>query len=103
MALGLAAGSTWIVIGGPDILARGADDVLKEELANLSTSHFFNFGRFSRVGGNGIFSGMFGVSSLLENPAASSGDWSSSTSMLSLEVERSAEHSARFTRGLWPV
>ena len=52
-ATGMALGSTWIFIGGPDILAIGAEEVLKELVANISSNQCLSLGIFSGVQGNG--------------------------------------------------
>ena len=51
MATGMALGLTWIFMGGPDILAMGADDMLKELAENASTSQSFSLGMFSSMKG----------------------------------------------------
>ena len=41
---GTAFGSTLIFMGGPNIFAMGADDMLKELFENASINQDFNFG-----------------------------------------------------------
>ena len=54
----------WIIIGRPDIVAKGAEDVLKLLVENFWINQAFSFGTISSVHGNGIWSGLGGVSSL---------------------------------------
>ena len=50
--------------GGPVMVARGADKVLKLLLANLEISQAFSLGTFSSVAGNGSSWGWSGVGCL---------------------------------------
>ena len=70
-------------MGGPDILAMGADDVLNELVAKTSSSQCFSLPMFSSVHGNGGLSGLSGVGCL----STIFGSSSSSLSFLSLTLK----------------
>ena len=73
----------WIFIGGPNILAKGADDMLKLLDENLSTSQALSFGLYYSVGAKGSRSGLAGVGCLGMDTSSSV---SFSSFLLSLSV-----------------
>ena len=68
-------------MGGPDILAIGAEDVLKQLVEKAFASQLFSLGMFSSVKGNGGWIGLSGVGCLGTITSSSS---SSSTSSFSV-------------------
>ena len=63
-ALGVAAGSTWIAMGGPSIHgSAGGGQVLRVDEAYLSRSQAFIFALFSGIQENGSSEGRGGVAS----------------------------------------
>ena len=91
MAMGRAFGLRWIFIGGPDIFAMGAEEMLNELVSNFSTSHALSLGMFSSVGEKGGCSGLSGVGCL----GITSSSTSSSRSSLSVRPNTSAAGSGK--------